>query len=109
MIGAVGTLIEQSILLAPERKAQLRALIPRLTAAQTKTLQQTLCKEYGLLADSFSHLIEEEVRDKKNVKFAKDLDQFLRSSSKDMRKAREVDDRNSESKLLTDIDRQFSS
>lgn len=103
----IGALIGQSMLLSPDRKQKLLALLPSMNALQMEAIRQALLKEYSLLADGFSKIIDHEVREKKNMKFATDLKEFLHASGKSLRKAQEEDTRDDEKKLLENIDAKF--
>lgn len=98
-IETIERLIESSVLLSSERKAELLAALPALTEAQGQELLRILQSENNILGDLAKQAITRAV-ERGDTEFLEELDVFLKRALKRLRKAEEGAERGAETEHM---------
>jgi hypothetical protein len=92
-------LIEQSVLLSPEARAQLLTVLPKLNPVQIKQLSSILATEQDVLDDMTRRAVERAAKNG-DTKFLDALADVLRVNSKELNKATEGSEQQVEGETL---------
>ena len=84
----LATLIEESLLLSDERKAELLKVLPTLKPNEEDALRALLASQESIIANIVTHAITKAVAENDSA-FLESLDQFLHEAMKRLRKEEE--------------------
>ena len=92
-------LVERSILLTEDRKADLKDVLPELDEDQAKQLKELLSSEDKVIQEITEHAIGRAV-EQKDTDFLKGLTDYLRKSHRSLQKAEETAEHGEEEETL---------